>query len=64
MSRVCKITGKRPTKGNRVSHSQKHSKRMFIPNVKKKRVMIDGKLVRMKISMRALRTLEKQGKLG
>ena len=64
MSRICKITGKRPGKGNTVSHSQRHSKRMFTPNVKKKRIMIDGKLVKVKLSMRALRTLEKQGRIG
>jgi len=64
MSKVCKISGKRPRKGNTISHSQKHSKRMFTPNVKKKKVMIDGKLVRIRISARALRSLEKQGKLG
>ncbi len=64
MSRVCSITGKRPRSGNKVSHSQRHTRRRWIPNVKKKRIMINGKLVRIKLSMRALRTLEKQGKLG
>jgi len=63
MSRVCQITGKRPRAGNKVSHSQRHTKRTFTPNIKKKRIMIDGKLVKMKLSMRALRTLEKKGML-
>lgn len=63
MSRVCSITGKRPRSGNKVSHSQRHTKRVFRPNVKKKKVMIDGKLVKIKISTRALRTLAKKGSL-
>ncbi len=64
MSRKCQITGKRPSKGNTVSHSQRHTKRMFKPNIKKKKIMLDGKLVKVKLSTRALRTLEKQGRLG
>lgn len=63
MSRVCSITGKRPKKGNTISHSQRHTKRKFKPNVKKKRLTIDGKKVKIKLSMRALRTLAKQGKI-
>lgn len=61
MSRVCQITGKRPKAGNTICHSQKHNKRVFRPNVKKKTLIINGRKVKMKISMRALRTLEKKG---
>ena len=63
MSRVCAITGKRPRTGNNVSHSMRHTRRWFRPNVKKKRIMIDGKMVKMYISMRALRTLAKKGEI-
>ncbi|HDS29817.1 MAG TPA: 50S ribosomal protein L28 [Firmicutes bacterium] len=63
MSRVCSITGKRPKAGNQISHSQRHTKRKFKPNVKKKSVVIDGKKVKIKVSMRALRTLSKKGKV-
>jgi len=41
----------------------KHTRRRWVPNVKKKRIMINGKMVRVKLSMRALRTLEKKGML-
>jgi len=64
MSRVCSITGKRPKSGNTVSHSQRHTKRRWVPNVKKKKIMVNGRLVKMKVSMRALRTLEKKGLIG
>jgi len=63
MSRVCSITGKRPSTGNQISHSQRHTKRRWIPNVKKKKIMVDGRTVKIKLSMRALRTLEKKGLL-
>jgi large subunit ribosomal protein L28 len=63
MSRVCAITGKRPKTGNTISHSQNHTKRWFKPNVKKKKVMIDGKLVTLRLSTRAMRTLSKKGEL-
>jgi len=60
----CQITGKRPRAGNTVSHSQRHTKRMFKPNVQKKKIMLNGKMVTLKLSMRALRTLEKKGLIG
>jgi large subunit ribosomal protein L28 len=63
MSRTCSITGKRPHTGNNVSHSMRHTRRWFKPNVKKKRILIDGKMVKISISMRALRTLNKKGEL-
>jgi large subunit ribosomal protein L28 len=63
MSRVCAITGKRPKTGNNVSHSQRHTKRWFKPNVKKKRIMLNGRMVTLRISTRALRTLSKKGEI-
>jgi ribosomal protein L28 len=41
----------------------RHTRRWFRPNVKKKRIMIDGKMVKMLVSMRALRTLAKKGEI-
>ncbi len=62
MSKRCAITGKGPRSGNNVSHAKNRTKRWFKPNLQKKRVMIDGKMVRVWISTRALRTLDKQAK--
>ena len=33
MSKVCPITGKRPITGHNVSHSQRHTKRRWEPNL-------------------------------
>jgi len=40
MSRVCQLTGKRPIAGNNVSHSNRKTKRRFLPNLHKKKFYI------------------------
>ena len=57
----CEITGKSKQFGNNVSFSQRHTKKVWEPNLQKKTLIIDGKKVRMKISTSALRTLRKKG---
>jgi large subunit ribosomal protein L28 len=53
----CEICGKGPMFGQSVSRSKKASKRMFRPNIQRKRVMIDGEYKRIHICTRCLRTL-------
>jgi large subunit ribosomal protein L28 len=61
MSRICPITGKRPSRGNHVSHSQRKVKRSWRPNLIVKKIYdrVTGRMVRMRISTNALRTLTK-----
>jgi len=59
----CELTGKGKQYGNNVSFSQRHTKKVWEPNLQKKTLFIDGKKVRMKISTSALRTLKKKGLL-
>ncbi len=63
MSRVCQLTGKRPVAGNNVSHSNRKTKRRFLPNLQKKRFYIPetDKWVTMKVSSKAIRTINKLG---
>jgi large subunit ribosomal protein L28 len=63
MSRVCQLTGKRPVAGNNVSHSNRKTKRRFLPNLHKKRIFIPelDKWVTLKISSAALRNINKLG---
>tara|TARA_B100001750_G_C15431343_1_gene558425 strand:- start:665 stop:904 length:240 start_codon:yes stop_codon:yes gene_type:complete len=65
MSRVCKITGKRPRVGNNVSKAKNRTKRKQYPNLQNKKVFIPetGKYVRLKISTKALKTIDKFGLL-
>ena len=63
MSRVCQLTGKRPISCNNVSHSNRRTKRRFLPNLHKKRFFIPekGEWVTLKVSSNALRTINKLG---
>jgi large subunit ribosomal protein L28 len=61
--RVCDITGKGKQYGNNVSFSQRHTKKVWEPNLQKKTLIVDGKKVTLKISTQALRTLKKKGLL-
>jgi len=63
MSRVCEISGKKPISGNNVSHSNRKTRRRFLPNLQKKRIwdQESGKWVTVKISTSALKTIDKIG---
>jgi large subunit ribosomal protein L28 len=61
--RVCDITGKGKQFGNNVSFSQRHTKKVWEPNLQKKTLVIDGKKVTLKVSTQAIRTLKKKGLL-
>ena len=63
MSRVCKITGKRPRVGNNVSKANNKTKRRQYPNLQSKRVYIPetGRTVKLKLSTKAIKTLDKVG---
>lgn len=63
MARVCEITGKRPQVGNNVSHANNKTKRRFYPNLQKKRFYIpeEGRWVTLKVSAKAIKTINKNG---
>lgn len=59
----CEITGKGKQYGNNVSFSQRHTKKVWKPNLQTKTLTIDGKKVKMKVSTQAIRSLKKKGLL-
>jgi large subunit ribosomal protein L28 len=63
MARKCSLTGKRGLVGNKVSHSQHKTKRVQQPNLIKKRIFIpeENRTVTLRLTARALRTLNKKG---
>jgi large subunit ribosomal protein L28 len=63
MSKICKLTGKRPITGNNVSHSNRKTKRRFLPNLQKKRFFVPetGEWVTLRISTSAIRNISKLG---
>ncbi|MBI5085207.1 MAG: 50S ribosomal protein L28 [Acidobacteria bacterium] len=63
MSKHCPVTGKKPVSGNRVSHANNKTKRVFEPNMQEKRLWSPalGRFVRIRLSARGLRIIDKRG---
>ena len=63
MSRVCQVTGKRPSYGNTVSHANNKKRRRFLPNLHTHRFWLEGekRFVSLRVSTRGLRTIDKLG---
>ena len=63
MSRICQITGKKVMVGNHVSHANNKNKRKFYPNLQTKKFYIPetGETIILKVSAKALRTINKKG---
>lgn len=63
MSKVCEVTGKKPIRGNKVSHSNIKTKRRFLPNLQTKRFYFaeEGRWVTLKLSADSIRTINKRG---
>ena len=65
MSKFCVISGKRPLVGNNVSKSHIKTKRRQIPNRQTKKIYIPelNKTIKVKLSVSALKTIDKIGLL-
>jgi large subunit ribosomal protein L28 len=68
MPRVCYFTGKKTTFGNQITHRGKAkylggvgtkvtgiTRRKFKPNIQRVRAVVDGKIVRIQVSTKAIR---------
>lgn len=47
--------------GHNVSFSQRHTQKVWKPNLQTKTLTVDGKKVKLKLSTNALRSLKKKG---
>ena len=65
MSKVCEISGKKPMSGNNVSHANNRTKRRFIPNLQNVKLYSGTlqKYINMNITIRTMKTVEKNGGL-
>src|SRR5246500_328431 len=65
MSRRCELTGKAAQVGHKVSHSNRKTKRRFLPNLLNVTVMSDalGRSVKLRVSANALKTIDHRGGL-
>lgn len=76
MSRICAVTGVKPVRGSNIHRSGKAKKkggigthvtkatpRLFVPNLKEKKIWVPElkKYVKLKLTARALKTMDKNG---
>jgi large subunit ribosomal protein L28 len=57
------VTGKRPVTGNNVSHSNRKTKRRFLPNLHTHRFWVpeENRFVKLKVSTKGMRIIDKRG---
>jgi len=65
MPRRCELTGSKVATGNNVSHSNTRTRRTFAPNLQNVTLLSEalGHAVRLRVTTRALRTVQKVGGL-
>ena len=56
MARECEICGKHSSVGNKVSHANNKSKRLWRPNLQRVRAMINGGVHRLLVCTRCIRS--------
>jgi large subunit ribosomal protein L28 len=63
MSKVCQITGKHVITGNKVSHSNRKTRRTFAPNLQDRKYFLaeEGRWVTLRVSTAGMRTINKIG---
>ncbi len=63
MSRICQITGKHVITGNKVSHSNRKTRRTFVPNLQDRKYFIpeENRTINLRVSTAGMRTITKLG---
>ena len=63
MSRVCEVTGKKPSFGKSVSHSHRRINRRWNVNIQSKRYYLasERRWIRLRLSTTAIKMIDKRG---
>ena len=63
MTRKCELTGKKPIKGNNVSHANNKTRRRFNVNLQKKKFWFpdEKRYITLRLSTRGMRIIDKKG---
>ena len=63
MSRICQVTGRKPSFGNSISHSHRKTRRRWDPNVQKQRFWVpnERRWVKLTVSTKGIKTINKKG---
>jgi len=56
MAKRCDICGKGPVTGNNVSHSHRKTRRRWLPNLQRVRVMYEGQVRRLRVCTQCLKS--------
>ncbi len=56
MARHCEVCGKGMISGNKVSHSNRHTRRTWLPNIRTVRAIVNGTPQRVQVCTRCLRS--------
>lgn len=55
---VCEVFGKKTSHGNMVSHSNRHTKRIWRPNLQTMKLELDGVEIKVRVCTKAMKTLK------
>jgi large subunit ribosomal protein L28 len=63
MSRICQVTGKKPSFGKNVSHSHRRTNRRWDPNIQRKRYYLtsERRWITLTVSTKGIKTIDKHG---
>ena len=63
MAKVCQVTGKAPMVGHHVSHANNKTKRLFMPNLQRRKFWSEGenRWVSLRLTNAGLRLIDKKG---
>lgn len=56
MAHICEICGKGTRSGCNVSHSNRHTKRAWLPNIQTVKAVVEGQTKRVNVCTRCLRS--------
>lgn len=63
MSRICQLTGAKPSFGNAISHSHRKTRRRWDPNIQTQRFWLasENRWVKLTVSAKAIKTINRRG---
>ncbi|MFV0259056.1 MAG: 50S ribosomal protein L28 [Acidimicrobiales bacterium] len=63
MSKICQVTGRKPSFGNSISHSHRVTKRRWNPNIQRQRFWLpsEKRWVTLTVSAKGIKTINKKG---
>ncbi|MDP6571047.1 MAG: 50S ribosomal protein L28 [Candidatus Marinimicrobia bacterium] len=56
MARICEVCGKKPITGNNVSHSNRKTRRRWLPNLQRVKAQLNGTIKRIKVCTNCLKS--------